>query len=100
MQKLIKIGLAILLFLCLLKMPYGFYQLVRMTALVGFAILSYNAFKEKNANEGIIYIGLAILFQPVFKITLGREIWNIVDVIIGIGLMLSVVKKTITNDNP
>ena len=41
----------------------------------------------------IIYIGLALLFQPFFKIALGREIWNIVDVVVGIGLLVSVFWK-------
>jgi len=30
---------------------------------------------------------LALLFQPFFKISLGRTLWNIVDVIVGIGLL-------------
>lgn len=38
----------------------------------------------------IIYGALAILFQPFFKIALGRELWNIVDVIVEIGLILSI----------
>ena len=41
MDKVIKIVLAILLFICLLDMPYGFYQVVRFVALIGFAILAY-----------------------------------------------------------
>ena len=39
----------------------------------------------------IIYGGLALLFQPFFKIALGREVWNIVDVIVGIGLIASLI---------
>jgi hypothetical protein len=42
----------------------------------------------------IIYVALAILFQPFFKIALGRELWNIVDGIVGIGLIVSLVKKS------
>jgi hypothetical protein len=38
----------------------------------------------------IIYITLAVLFQPLFKIVLGRALWNIVDVIVGIGLLVSI----------
>ena len=37
----IKFVLAILLFLCLLEMPYGFYQLVRFASLIGFGIMVY-----------------------------------------------------------
>lgn len=70
-------------------MPYGFYQLVRIVGLIGFGILAYKANKENKNTEMIIYGGLALLFQPFFKIALGREMWNIVDVIVGIGLIVS-----------
>jgi hypothetical protein len=86
----IKVVLAILFFLCLADMPYGLYQFVRFAAMIGFAYLAYSANQQTNKNEVFIYIALAILFQPIFKIALGRTIWNIVDVIVGIGLLLSI----------
>jgi hypothetical protein len=70
-------------------MPYGFYQFVRFTALVGFVILAYQANEKGNKIQMILYGGLALLFQPFFKIVLGRQIWNIVDLIVGVGLVLS-----------
>jgi hypothetical protein len=93
MNNAIKIVLAILFFLCLADMPYGFYQLVRFTGLVGFAILAYQANQQSRQSEMIIYIGLALLFQPFFKVALGREIWNVVDVVVGIGLIISLFVK-------
>ena len=89
MERPIKIVLAVLLFICLLKLPYGYYELVRFIALVGFGILAYQAKKQKNEIEVIVYIVLALLFQPFFKIALGRSLWNIVDVIVGVGLLIS-----------
>ena len=64
MEKTVKVILAILFFLCLLDMPYGFYQLVRFAALVGFAVLAYRANEEERKTEMIVYVCLAILFQP------------------------------------
>lgn len=93
MDKLIKTILAILFFLCLAKIPYGYYQLVRFLALIGFGILAYQAKQQGKQTEMIIYGALALLFQPFFKIALGRELWNIVDVIVGIGLLFSVLLK-------
>lgn len=86
----IKVTLSILLFVCLLDMPYGYYQLVRFLSLVAFVILGYSAIEEKRNIEAIIYFGLAVLFQPLFKIALGRTIWNIVDTVVGVGLILTV----------
>lgn len=91
---ILKIILSILFFLCLLNMPYGFYQLVRFAALVGFAILAYNASEQQHKTEMIIYVCLAILFQPLIKIALGRTIWNIVDVIVGLALVASLFVKS------
>ena len=88
-----KIILAILLFLCLLKMPYGYYQLIRFISLVGFLILSYDAYQKKEDFSKIVYLSLAILFQPFFKIPLGRELWNIVDLIVGVFLLGSLFTK-------
>ena len=56
MIKAIKICLAALMFLCLLEMPYGFYQLVRFIALVGFGILAFRANEENNKTELIVPI--------------------------------------------
>ncbi len=87
MSRIIKISLAILFILCLLKMPYGFYQLVRFLACAGFCFLAYEANEQKNKNMTFVYIGLAVLFQPFFKIALGREMWNVIDVIVSILLL-------------
>ena len=93
LNKGIKLVLAILFFLCLADMPYGFYQFVRFAGLIGFAILAYRAYEQGRQTEMIIYGGLALLFQPFFKIALGRELWNIVDVIVGIGILISIFMK-------
>jgi hypothetical protein len=93
MESTIKLLLAILFLVCLLDMPYGFYQFVRFTAMVGFAVLAYQASEKENKTEMIIYTGLAILFQPLMKISLGRQLWNIVDVIVAVGLLYSVWKE-------
>lgn len=90
MDKIIKVVLAFLFFLCLLDMPYGFYQFVRFGGLIGFVILAYQANQQDRKTEMIIYCGLALLFQPLYKIALGRQMWNLVDVIVGVGLIVSI----------
>ena len=92
MERIIKIVLAVLFFICLLDMPYGYYQLVRFIAVIGFGILAYQANQQQNQTLLVIYCALALLFQPFFKIALGRELWNIVDVIVGMGLLISIFK--------
>jgi len=78
-------------------MPYGYYQLVRVLALVGFGYLAFQAKKNENEKEMFIYGGLALLFQPFLKIPLGRELWNIVDILVGLGLIISLFGKSSKN---
>jgi hypothetical protein len=89
MEKIVKIGLAAMLFICLLDMPYGYYQFVRVAATLVFVLLAIQSFNLNLNAMVLIYMVLAILFQPFEKIALGREIWNVLDVIVGIGLLLS-----------
>ena len=93
MDKIIKVVLVVLFFLCLFEMPYGYYQLVRFAGLIGFAILAYESNVKGNQTEMIIYGSLALLFQPFFKVALGRQIWNIVDVVVSVGLLISLFTK-------
>ena len=93
MERVTKVTLSLLFFICLADMPYGFYQFVRFAGLIGFAILAYQANEQGRQTEMIIYGGLALLFQPFFKIALGRQMWNIVDVVVGVGLLISIFMK-------
>ena len=87
MQNLTKIIIAFLLLLCLFSFPYGYYQMVRVIATIGFI---YIAITDENDSIKLFYVILAILFQPLFKISLGRELWNVVDVIVAIGLLVTI----------
>lgn len=85
MTSTIKISLAIFLLLCLLDMPYGYYQWVRWSAMVGFGLLAF----QTQGHLRLLYLALALLFQPFLKIALGRGIWMGVDILVATGLILS-----------
>ncbi len=91
MSLILKLVIAVLLLLCLADMPYGYYQLVRFVSAIAFAYLSYDFFKSKKDGLGFAFASLAVLFQPIFKISLGRTIWNIVDVIVAIVLIYLII---------
>ena len=90
MYSTIKIILSILFLVCLFDMPYGYFQIVRFAGLVGFGILAYQANVNQRKDMIIIYIGLALLFQPFFKVALGRQIWNIVDLVVSVFLITTI----------
>lgn len=70
-------------------MPYGYYQFVRFLALIGFSILAYLNYIKNNQIMFVVFGALAILFQPFFKISLGRDLWNVIDVIVGLFLIFT-----------
>lgn len=91
MQKL-QFILALALLLCLAPMPYGYYVLVRYGSAVVFGIMAYQYYLEKKENLALTWGALAVLFQPLIKIPLGRTVWNIVDVIVAIILFFIILR--------
>ena len=85
-------GVAAVLLLCLFDMPYGFYTFVRFAATAAFCYFAFKAHEAGNAGRMILFIALAVLFQPFIKIPLGRVIWNIADVIIAVYLIVLLVR--------
>ena len=80
--------LAALLLLCLAPMPYGYYQFIRLASMIAFAVMAYQYFEKKKEGLVIVFAALAILFQPLYEIALGRTMWNVVDVVVAMGLVI------------
>ena len=85
--------LSAILLLCLLPMPYGFYTFVRFVSMVAFGVMSYQYIQKKQTVWAITFGALALLFQPFIKVALGRTMWNIVDVIVAVLLIVLWVKE-------
>lgn len=92
-MKHLKLILIIALLLCLAPMPYGFYMLVRFFATVMFGLMAYRYHQEKKENLMITFGALAVLFQPLIKIPLGRTVWNVVDVVIAVVLIIQLLRE-------
>lgn len=69
-------------------MPYGYYQFIRLASMIVFAIMAYQYLEREKMPLAITFGGLALLFQPFFKVALGRTMWNVVDVVVAIGLVV------------
>jgi len=89
----IKVILAILFMGCLLDMPYGYFQLVRFTGMSGFVLLAYFDSTRKDKTLMIMWILFALLINPFIKVALGRTIWNVVDVIWAVTLIITIFLK-------
>ena len=78
---------AALCFIAMLPgMPYGFFALLRL-CVCGVAIYgAINLFERKSERLGWACAALAIIFNPIFKVHLGRELWWIMDGVAGLFL--------------
>jgi hypothetical protein len=63
----------------LFDMPYGYYGLLRVLVC---GVCLYLAAKEGDGGSGWVWIlgGCALLYNPIFKFHLGREIWAVVNI--------------------
>lgn len=86
----IKITLIVILLLCLVDMPYWYYQLVRIFGTMGFAYLAYVDYKAGVKYTPYVFGVAAILLNPIAKISFGREMWSVIDVVIAVIVFLTI----------
>lgn len=91
--KIILLIWAIALLVCLAPMPYGYFMLVRFVSTILFCLMAYEYHEIGRKELSFVFVALALLFQPFLKISLGRGIWNFVDVIVAIYLLILFFKK-------
>lgn len=87
-MKYLYLILSAILLLCLLPMPYGYYTFVRFVSMVAFGVMAYRYYTQHKMVLTFTFASLALLFQPFIKIALGRTMWNIVDVLVAILLIV------------
>lgn len=92
-DKLLMVLFVILLLLCWLPLPYGYYMFIRWAGLCLFGYLALKEFSEGKSQKAFIYLALAILFQPFIKIALGRMLWNVVDTAVAGWLLFEIFKN-------
>lgn len=88
---------ATLLFLGALPLPYGYYMLLRFVACGAFAWAAFITYENNEEVLPWVFGILAVLFNPIFKTHLPKELWAVVDVCSGV-FLLAVSKKLLGNE--
>ena len=73
-------------------LSYSYFTLVCISATVGFLLLAWGYSQRKEQVQMIVALVLAALFQPFAPLSLGRVLWNIVDVIVAITLVFEMLR--------
>ena len=69
-------------------LPYGYYMLLRLVATGVFVWAVYVAYERQYQVMPWVLVLLAVLFNPIIKIHLPREIWAGIDVVAGLVLLM------------
>lgn len=89
-NRIIKIVLVIAMLIPVLSPPYWYYQLLRLFGTIGFGYLAYSEYKSSIKYLPVMFGVFAVLLNPVFTISFGRDIWLIVDIAIAILTTISI----------
>lgn len=69
--------------------PYGFFTLLRFVVFASSAYVAWMAYEAQKEKWVWIFGFLTVLFNPFIVIHLDREIWSVIDLIVGIFMIIS-----------
>ncbi len=91
---------AIFLFLALLNgWQYGFFTILRFVVFTTTAYVAYLVYQDKQ--EGWVWFmgAISVLFNPFIPIYLTREVWVVIDGLVGVFLFSSIFLLNLTRTN-
>ena len=87
---LARIIAAILLVWALARHSFNYYQVLRLVVSGVCLFGVYAAFKFKKIDWAWLFGALVMLFNPVFRIPLQRQTWNVIDVAVAVLLLTTI----------
>ena len=74
-----------MLFLAVIRVPYGYYQLLRLIVTISSGLGLYVIHtKNKSQCTAVFFLIILLLFNPIFPIHLSRSIWRPIDISTGL----------------
>lgn len=70
--------------------PYGFFTLLRFVVFAITAYIAWISYEQKKEKWVWVFGFLAVLFNPFIPIYLNRELWSIIDLIMGVFMIVSI----------
>lgn len=80
-MKYVRWVIAGLLAIALFDLPYGYYTFLRLIVCLSAAYFSYIGFANEQGFTKYIWLGVAILFNPLIPIYLDRSMWAVLDIV-------------------
>jgi hypothetical protein len=83
---------AAMLFAGAAPLPYGYYVLLRLVACCVFAFAAFVTLDRRNSTLPWVFGFMALLFNPVVKVPLPKELWVFIDIAAAILLVVTAKK--------
>ena len=80
-----------MLFGVIVEWPYGYYTMLRWITCIASILIAFKAFEKNIDWAKVVFIVIAILFNPLAPIYLSRSTWIPIDIITAI-LFIFVIK--------
>jgi hypothetical protein len=88
-----------LLLLAIVNLPYGYYRFLRIAITIIAGINAFSVYEKDNKGLFIVFIAVAILFNPLIPIYLDKATWTPIDLITGLFFGVTAFIKTNDNDD-
>lgn len=72
------------LFLGAAPLPYGYYTILRIMVTGFFIWAAVLTYQQKEQILPWVFVVLAITFNPIIKVYLSKELWAVIDILVGI----------------
>lgn len=79
-MKLIWYISSLLLVVALLPLPYGYFMFLRLAITAAAAYVAYENFNKDTPVWGIVFIGVALLFNPFYTVHFDKGLWAVIDI--------------------
>jgi len=79
-----------MLFGAVAEWPYGYYTFLRWITCIASILVAFQAFEKNIDWAKIVFIIIAILFNPLAPICLSRSTWIPIDIITAIFFMFAI----------
>ena len=76
------------------NVPYGFYMLLKLVVCSSSIYLAYKLLSQQNQAKitGLLLALTALLYNPIFKVYLGRDLWGPVNIVTALLFLFLVFK--------
>jgi len=89
LYKILKIVVAALLLIAIAHLPIGYYTFLRIVVCITSVIIGIAYFESKKPLT-VLFLIIAILFNPIVSIYLSKAIWVPIDIITAIIFIISI----------